>query len=78
MTWYREEAERWGLSTKLRINPDCIDSLDTIALAARLAGHFGRLALGTPLTVAAVLHDDCTCEIDNYDFNCPVHERPPS
>ncbi len=43
--WYREEAERWGLSTRLRINPDCIDSLNEIAWAARLAGHFGRLAL---------------------------------
>ena len=46
--WYREEAERWGLSAILRC-----DSLIEIEnggprWAGKLAAHFGRLALGGP------------------------------
>ncbi len=53
MTFYREEAERWGLSTRLRMDSRA-ESVVDIEWAARLAAHFGRLALGQ---TSLVCHD---------------------
>ncbi len=42
---------------------------------ARLAAHFGRLALGqTEPKMGEVLGLlNCTCDVDAFNFDCPVH-----
>ncbi len=43
--WYEEEARRWGLPCRLRMESS-FETVTEVVWAARLAAHFGRLALG--------------------------------
>ncbi len=64
--FYAEMAETFGRSaqTEIHLGWAHAESL------ARLAAHFGRLALGQTKIVD---EPECTCVIDRYDYACPKH-----